>query len=343
LLSTCLRVEIMWEGSPEEGSGLLASIYGDKPMPEGAILRTEHQVFHHLCRVAAGLESPTLGEPEVLSQFRQAIDWFAAAAPEGALLGRVLDVAVGVSRKIRRHLGETRGSSLAAAAAVVANPHRPVSILGAGAMSRATAGHLSEGGVRVYSRRQELVSEAESRPWEALPEAFAGSAVVVSTVPGPTDFGPGDGIESALASRNTPLLLADLGMPPGFDWLQNHPMITFLGIDEIASSVARPAHPELDEMIEAEATAAWARLSAPHVVGQVIAAMVDNADRAVDEEVRRFVGKLLGAEDPEAVLRQLAHTVARRVLHPPISYVGSSPGSGEAAQVLGKAYGIIDE
>ena len=96
-------------------------------------------------------------------------------------------------------------------------------------------------------------------------------------------------------------------------------------------------------MIEAEATAAWARLSAPDVVGQVIAAMVDNADRAVDEEVRRFVGKLLGAEDPEAVLRQLAHTVARRVLHPPISYVGSSPGSGEAAQVLGKAYGIIDE
>jgi glutamyl-tRNA reductase len=243
LLSTCLRVEIMWEGSPEEGSGLLASIYGDKPMPEGAILRTEHQVFHHLCRVAAGLESPTLGEPEVLSQFRQAIDWFAAAAPEGALLGRVLDVAVGVSRKIRRHLGETRGSSLAAAAAVVANPHRPVSILGAGAMSRATAGHLSEGGVRVYSRRQELVSEAESRPWEALPEAFAGSAVVVSTVPGPTDFGPGDGIESALASRNTPLLLADLGMPPGFDWLQNHPMITFLGIDEIASSVGPPPPP----------------------------------------------------------------------------------------------------
>ncbi len=343
LLCTCLRVEIIWEGGPQQASDLLTSLYGDEPMPEGGMVRTDYQAFRHLCRIAAGLESPNLGEPEVLSQVRQAIGWFEESAQADSLLGRALGAAVGVGRKVRRHLENTEEGSLAMAAASMAGPHHRVAILGAGAMARAAARGVPGGMVTVYSRHQARVDGAEPRPWESCPEAFAGSPVVISTIPGPATDPSRSGIEAALASRDTQLLFADVGMPPGFGWLRSHPRVTYLGIDEIASSVTRHARPEIDGILERESAAAWARLSAPSVVAEVIGAMLDSADRAVDEEVRRFARRLPGAADPEAILRQLAHTVARRVIHPPISYVGSSPRAGEVADLLGKAYGVVDE
>ncbi|MDF2731281.1 MAG: hypothetical protein K0T01_3072, partial [Acidimicrobiia bacterium] len=68
-----------------------------------------------------------------------------------------------------------------------------------------------------------------------------------------------------------------------------------------------------------------------------------DAELAVDEEVRRFAGRLPDAVDPEAIMHQLAHTVARRVLHRPISYAGSSDNDGEALRVLAEAFGVTDE
>ena len=91
------------------------------------------------------------------------------------------------------------------------------------------------------------------------------------------------------------------------------------------------------------AAAAWRRLSAPDRVGAVIAALVEQAETAVSEEVQRFAPRLSGADDPEQVLRQLAHTVARRVLHPPISFIGSTERGVEGVEVLAEAFGIDHE
>jgi glutamyl-tRNA reductase len=332
----------VWEGDPEEAPGLLTSIYGDERIPEGAIIRTDDRAFLHLCRLAAGLESPTTGEPEVLAQLRQAIAVLQGDTPFTDLLSRALEAAVGVGRKIRRVEDAAEGSSLATMAASFAHPHRHVAILGAGAMARATAGSLVGDVVTVYARRHERVDASQARPWASGLEAFAGSPVLISTVPAHAPLYPLDEIEAALASRDRPLLLADLGMPPGFEWLSGHPMVSYVGIDEIASSVVSRHNPELDALVADESSAAWARLTTPPAVSEVIAAIVECADRAVDEEVRRFMGRLPAAEDPEPVLRQLAHTVARRVLHPPISYIGSASRS-EAADLLGRAYGVIDD
>lgn len=69
----------------------------------------------------------------------------------------------------------------------------------------------------------------------------------------------------------------------------------------------------------------------------MIAGLVDQAESAVDEEVSRFARRLQTTDDPEAVLRQAARTVARRLLHRPISYINSAP---EAVEVLAEAFGV---
>ena len=91
-----------------------------------------------------------------------------------------------------------------------------------------------------------------------------------------------------------------------------------------------------------EAAAAWRRFTTPDRVGMVIGTMVQQAEKAVAEEVARFATRLSQAEDPERVLRQLAHTVARRVLHPPISFISSTERGSEAIEVLAEAFGVDD-
>jgi glutamyl-tRNA reductase len=71
--------------------------------------------------------------------------------------------------------------------------------------------------------------------------------------------------------------------------------------------------------------------------------MVKQAETAVSEEVSRFTHRLAGAEDPEQILRQLAHTVARRVLHPPISFIGSTERGAQVVDLLAEAFGVDDD
>jgi len=340
LLPTCLRVEIVWSGGPEMAVELLTSIYGDESMSDIGVSRTDWDVFLHLCRIAAGLDSPTVGETEVLSQFRQAV---ALSQDSAHGLGRVLEAAVGIAREARRHLGEASNGSLGAVAARIAAADERVAIMGAGAMARSAARLLSGRELSIFARRPGRVAGYETRPWEESVEALANNAVVISTVPGHGPILPDQSVEAALRRRTGRLELIDLGMPPGFESLRDHPAVAYLGIDEIASSAGGKAVPAVEELVLAEAATSWHRLTASDRVGSVIAAMLDQAERAVDQEVQRFAGRLSGADDPEQILRQLAHTVARRVLHPPISYVGSTVRGSETVEVLAEAFGVSDE
>ncbi|MGQ0849544.1 MAG: hypothetical protein ACT4OP_10570 [Actinomycetota bacterium] len=343
LMSTCLRVEIAWAGSPEKTSDLLACLYGDGSLSDLGSVRTDGAAFVHLCRVAAGLESPLIGEPEVLGQFRHAVSACQEDSAASARLGRALEAAIGVGRSTRRLLGDTPRGSLASLAASSAAPFGRVAILGAGAMARAAAEQLDGNEVTIFARRPGSVSGHATLAWEAAAEALATYPAVISTVPGKVPLFTHDVISRAFAYRNEPVLLIDLGMPPGFARPGAGDLVRYLGVDDLASSVnARPAA-EAEENVVREAATTWRRLTAPDRVGTVIAGMVELAEKAVTEEVPRFANRLAKAEDPQRVLRQLAHTVARRVLHPPISFISSTEHSADAVKVIADAFGIDDD
>lgn len=343
LLSTCLRVEIAWATAAESASDVVACLYGDGSALGLGTIRSDRAAFEHLCRVAAGLDSPLIGEPEVLGQFRHAVSVFQETAPAPASLARVLEAAIGIGRSARRLLGDAPRGSLAALAASAATLSERVAILGGGAMARAAAERLDGAEITIFARRPGLVAGRRTLGWEGAAEALATYPVVISTVPGKVPLFADDVIARALRSRGEPLLLIDLGMPPGFPRPQTHGSVRYLGVDEVASSV--PARPSVEaEAVVARAVAeTWRRLSAPDRVGEVISAMVKQAETAVSEEVSRFTHRLAGAEDPEQILKQLAHTVARRVLHPPISYIGSTERGAQAVDLLAEAFGIDDD
>ena len=343
LLSTCLRMEIAWAASPETSFDVLECLYGDGTLHDLGRVRTDEAAFVHLCRIAAGLDSPLIGEPEVLGQFRHAVSVCHGASGSQGRFGGVLDAAIGVGRATRRLLGEAPDGSLATLAASATAPLGRVAILGAGAMARAAAEHLDGVEVSIFARRPGHVAGHETLPWEAASEALATYPAVISTVSGKAPPFTAEAAAGAFARRMEPLLLIDLGMPPGFARPEQGESIRYLGVDELASAVDIQPPLEAEESVVRGAAAAWRRLSAPDRVGAVIAALVEQAETAVAEEVQRFAPRLSGADDPEQVLRQLAHTVARRVLHPPISFIGSTERGVEGVEVLAEAFGIDHE
>ncbi len=343
LLSTCLRVEVAWAAHSETSSDLLACLYGDESPRDLGLVRTDGAAFLHLCRVASGLDSPLVGEPEVLGQFRHAVSACHEDSGAAGGLGRVLEAAVGIGRTTRRLLGDGPRGSMAALAASATAPFRRVAILGAGAMARATAEHLDGVEVTIFARRPGQVAGHRTLPWEAASEALATYPVVISTVPGKEPLFSYGAVAAALSRRSEPLLLIDLGMPPGFTRPEPGDLVRYLGVDQLASAVNTQPPVEAEERAVKAAAVAWRRLLLPDRVGVVIAALVEQAEAAVSEEVPRFADRLSRAADPERVLRQLAHTVVRRVLHPPISFMGSTERGVDAVEVLAEAFGVDDD
>jgi len=342
LLSTCLRLEIAWIDGPDSIEDVLTCLYGDGSFSDLATVRHDDAAFLYLCRIAAGLCSPLIGEPEVLTQFRHAVSTTHESEPTAGPLGRVLDAAVAVGRSARRQMEYVPTGSLAILAARAAASFERVAILGAGAMARAAAENLADADVSVFARRSTQLAGHETRPWEDAVEALGSFPVVISTVPGSSRLFSNDAHLGVLSRRDEPLLLIDLGMPPGFHRPDPGHPVRYLGVDDVASSVrARPSL-EVEEYVVNRAASTWHRLAASDRVGVVIAAMVGQAEAAVSEEVERFAKRLETATDPEPLLRQLAHTVARRVLHPSISYVGSAERGAEAVEMFAEAFGVDD-
>lgn len=336
VLSTCLRIEVAWSGGPDLAPSVLEMLYGSRRLPM-AKMRTDLDAFHHLSRVAAGLESAQIGEAEVLSQFRQALESLFAIASGDSTLAHLIEAALGVGRSARRSLTGVQTGSLARAAAHIAGDLPGVVVLGGGAMARAVLSELDPSNVTIYGRRAAPVAGHPIRAWRELPAALTSCRAVVSTVPGPV---PVIGETDRPDSR---LLVVDLGMPPAITGSEPGDQLNYHGVDDIATSIEPISEPDAEENVALESEKTWGRFSVSDQAGSIIRSVVDRADQTVDEEVRRFTDRLSSADDADQILRQLAHRVARRMLHPSVSWLGSTPLSPQELDIVAKAFGVDRE
>lgn len=316
---------------------VLEQVYGQRALP-AAKMRTDFDAFQHLARVAAGLESAQVGEAEVFTQFRQALVELAGRKDRSSHLTSAMESALSAARTARRVLSDRRSGSLAEAAVRMVSGYNRVSILGGGAMARAVAAELTRTtDVTVYTRRHEPVAGVPPRPWAAIAWELASCPAVVSTIPGPIPE-----LVRLQRTAENPLLIIDLGMPPAME-VPDTSMFDYRGVDDVASSVPWANEPEVDQVLSFEAEKAWGRLTVSQDASSIITSVVDLAERTVDDEVSRFAARFSATDDPERVLRQLAHTVARRIIHPSVSLLGSTPLTSRDLDVLARALGVERE
>lgn len=346
VLATCLRVEVVNVGCDRANRRVLQLLYGDQELPE-PVVRFDRDVIQHLYRVAAGLDSPIVGEPEVLGQFRAALEMSRAHGAAGGMFEKLLQSAVRAGRAARKQLPETGTGSLALVAADLAADAEEVAIFGAGAMARAATETLrrkeNPPRVTVYARRPNAVGfDADDiRDMSEAPKALADSPVVISATSSKRELFDGAVLGEALAGRSDLLLLVDLAMPPDFSPNGQRGELRYFNLDDLAEHARdRQASDAIEEVLEGLAADMWAKLTNHDQVGPVISAILAEARLAVEEEVRRFAGKLQADDAQFEVLNQLAQTVAHRVLHRPLSYLSSDEQGAQAAPILAEVFGV---
>jgi glutamyl-tRNA reductase len=150
ILDTCQRFEVYGYDIPELGEGLeIIETY------------TELNALEHFARIAAGLESRTLGELEIMGQVRTAYKMFHAHYGPAALeLDRIFQEGVALGRRARKASGiDANLTSLGALAARELvdrmGPNDPVAVIGSGSLASTVARYLGKRGkmpIRVASR-----------------------------------------------------------------------------------------------------------------------------------------------------------------------------------------------
>ncbi len=348
VLATCLRMDITVAGDESELERSLSAMFGELHTSERPRVRIDEGAVTHLFRVAAGLESPILGEREILTQFRQALIRSEERGRVGGLFAKLLETAVAVGRQARELLPESPHNSLAAVAAQTIGTADRVAVLGSGLMATAAVHGLlalpAPPSVTVVARNPDKVTidGVEVWPFDRAAEALSSYPVVISATSAKRRLIDEDAMAVAVSRRTVPLTLVDMAMPPDFA-SPDGDALDYVGIDDLARMAdRRPRRGDADALVRAAAADAYRQFVNHDRVGPVIGELIRNADDIVDRTVDRFAGGL-GRGDDRAVLRQTAHTVARTMLAGPVAYLKQADRDPEVVDAIADAFGFDDD
>lgn len=325
VLSTCLRVEI---AAPCDEATLRTSFPALADRFADARFRSGREATEHIFRVAAGLESPVVGEAEVLTQFRQAVATLKERGGADGAFVKLLESAIAAGRSSRELLGTSPHDTMAAIAAQVVGGATEVAVVGSGMMARAVLAALASlpapPEVTLVARSPEKAGPGAHRlrHLDHLGEILAETPAAISATAASTRLLDRTVLTRVLGGRSTPLTLVDMAMPPDFEPPEGAP-VEYVGIDDIARLAARRGEADAASAhVLSAAAEAHARYANQGSVGPVIRSIMASADAAVAETVARFSGKLTDPAD-HAVLQQAVHTVARKLVDRPVAAVRS--------------------
>lgn len=348
VLSTCLRVEVVVPGDEQLLERALDSLFGALPAQTHPQIRRGEHVVNHLYRVAAGLESPILGELEILTQFRQSLIKAEERGQVDGVLARLLETGVAVGRQARELLPDSPHNSMAAVAAQAVGTADRVAVLGSGIMATAVLEAVlslpAPPQVTVLARHPEKVAdhpEIEILPFDRAPQALGAFPAVISATSAKHRLVEDETLARVMAQRKSSLLLIDMAMPPDFR-PPTRSSVTYLDIDDLARMADRRSRSDdADALVESAATDAYRQYRDHHEIGPLIGGLMKAADEIVDQTVQRFSGRLEQPGD-EAIMRQAVHTAARTLLAGPVSYLKQEDRSPEAIDVIADAFGVDD-
>jgi glutamyl-tRNA reductase len=236
VLSTCNRAEIYAGAESEaaaESCGRFISEFNgvawDALAPHLVIYRGP-EAADHLFRVAAGLDSLVVGEPQILGQVKDAFSTASELKATGALTHRLFTTAFSVGKRVRSETGLGEGAvSVSYAAIALAKKifgrlkGLNVLVLGAGEMATLTATHLRAQEVgqltiasRTLASAQSLARELKGQavPWTSVPHALSAADIVVTATGSPDPVLSRAMVEDAMRPRRgRPLFLIDIALP----------------------------------------------------------------------------------------------------------------------------------
>ncbi|MGH8160745.1 MAG: glutamyl-tRNA reductase [Gammaproteobacteria bacterium] len=359
ILSTCNRTELYCsvqdgaEGAPE------AWLHARNQMTPGRLdeflyRHTDGEAVRHVFRVATGLESMILGEPQILGQVKDA--WRAARSAHTlrAPMDRLLQNAFAVAKRVRTETRIGTGPVSVAFTAVrlveqaFADLREScVLLIGAGDTIELTVRHLIERDVRrlIVANRTIETAQALVNPVGGyaialadLPKHLAEADIVISATTSRMPILDAPMLREALRQRRRrPMLLIDLAVPRDIEPdVANLPDVFLYTIDDLQQAVETGHRSREASVREAEAIIdlqverylAWRRANRFDLPLRCYRA---TAEAQRDEVLARAREMLAHGRDPGQVLEYLAHTLTGKLLHTPSVRLHEAAEHGDQA------------
>ncbi len=300
----------------------------------------DQMAVRHMLRVASGLDSMVLGEPQILGQMKQAFSVANEAGTVGKLLGRLFQHTFSVAKQVRT---DTQiGASPVSVAFAAVNLARQIFsnlqshtalLIGAGETIELAARHLHENGIgrmiianRTLARAQQLANEfhAYAVGLTDMPHHLAEADIVISSTASTLPILGKGAVESAIKARkHRPMLMVDIAVPrdiePEVDELEDVYLYTVDNMQEIIDEGLRSrqeAAKQAEEIIDTQVTHFMGWLRSLNAVS-TIRNVRERAEHMAQAELEKARLLLANGGDAEAVLQQLTRNLTNKLLHNP--------------------------
>jgi len=354
LLSTCNRTELYVAGPSSQvqpAIAWLASTGGVSAgeLSEHAYVMQGSAAARHAFRVASGLDSMVLGEPQILGQLKQAVKEAEAAGALGTTLHQMFQRSFSVAKEVRSstEIGAHSISMAAAAVRLAAQLFEDLAstrvlFVGAGEMIELTATHFAARtprhmavANRTLERGEKLAHQfgAESLRLADLPERLHEFDIVVSCTASSLPLIGLGAVERALKKRkHRPMFMVDLAVPrdiePEVGQLSDIYLYT---VDELAAQVQTAGEKRQAAVAQAEAIVETGVQSFMHWLDQrhtvpLIQALHQQADEWRTLETARARKLLAKGADVDEVLDALSKGLTQKLLHGTLAELHASEG-----------------
>jgi glutamyl-tRNA reductase len=361
ILSTCNRLEVYTlVRNPEVAGEAIINFLGRACGVSPGLFRNQLYVYHdddavrHLFRVAAGLDSMVLGEPQILGQITEAYEAALSQGAAGTVLSAMFRSAIHGGKRVRTEtaIGVNPSSISSVAAALTGQllgdlSERQVLLIGAGEMGAIAVRALRRRGVSriVVANRTHQNAEQLAREWggqavtfQQLTEAMIAADIIISSTGAPHTILNRAMLEPAMAIRPArPLLIIDIAVPRDID-----PDVTEIShvhlhdIDDLQSQADDNVRereseiPRVEAIVEKEMAHFLDWLASLDVVS-TITDLRHQVEAIRQRELERLFNRLDLDERERELVATMSHRLINKILHEPTLRLKQEAANGNGA------------
>ncbi|MAA71265.1 MAG: glutamyl-tRNA reductase [Bermanella sp.] len=372
ILSTCNRTELYFTAKDNNPSALLNWLQQVHDVPLDQLeschyALTGETAVQHIMRVASGLDSLILGEPQILGQMKSAYAVAQEAGTIGPELDRLFRQTFSVAKQVRTDtaIGENPVSVAYAAVNLGQRIFSDLSksralLIGAGETIDLVARHLVDAGVsditvanRTLERAEALAEQfgAKAILLSAIPDELYKADIVIASTASPLPILGKGTVERALKKRkHEPMFMVDIAVPRDIETevgdLNDVYLYTVDDLKDIIEENVRQrehAAQDAEEIIEAGSAAFMRQLRTLDAV-TTLKAFRQHAETLRDQELEKALKRLQKGDDAQAVVATLANMLTNKLIHQPTVKMreASSVGRKEVMTWVQELYQLSD-
>ncbi|MEG3768141.1 glutamyl-tRNA reductase [Alteromonas sp. 14N.309.X.WAT.G.H12] len=372
IISTCNRTEVYIKGRNVKTDIIywLADFHGVSAddIQNHSYFYEHEDAVRHVMRVASGLDSLILGEPQILGQIKQAFSDAKHSGTVGSEFERLFQHTFSVAKRVRSET-EIGANAVSVAFAAVqlakhifsALPKRSVLLVGAGETIELVAQHLKEQGVnrlavanRTVTRAETLAKQldADVLTLSQLPEHLHDFDIVISSTASQLPLIGKGMVENALKKRrNLPIFMVDLAVPRDIESQVNELSDAYLyTVDDLQHIVeqnlaSREVAAQEAETIIAEQAKVFLNWKQAQKSISLVRQYRERGMASRDEAVARALNQLAEGKPAEDIMQELAYKLTNALMHGPTRVLREAAQKNDVAltQWLGQAMDITGD